>query len=265
MTDYPLSERAQRTKDAFELPVLIAALFIIPVILIEERSTSEGWVTVGFVLNWLIWGTFVAEFVTMIRLVDDKWRYAKSDWLDVVIIVVSFPALPLLLASLRVLRVVRLASALRVLHLVKLAAVMTRAALSLRRLFHRAVLKYALAVSALLALGFGAVIAIEEPEVATPLDGIWWAFVTLTTVGYGDIAPASPVGRGMAIILIMLGIGVIAIITAAVAARFVEEDEAALVQEVARIHARLDELEQLLVAAEENARLDRVVSHSHDG
>ena len=132
--------------------------------------------------------------------------------------------------------------------------------MSLRRIFKRAALKYALGLAAFLALGFGAVIALEEPEVATPLDGIWWAFVTLTTVGYGDIAPTSPIGRTLAILLIILGISVIAIITASVAARFVEQDEEELNAEVARIHDRLDRIEELLVQADTVARLSDVAA-----
>ena len=157
-------------------------------------------------------------------------------------------------------RVARLAKVLRLVRLVKLAAVLTKTAMAMRRIFDRAALKFALGLSALLALGFGTVIALEEPELATPRDGMWWAFVTLATVGYGDIAPKSAVGRTLAIVLIVLGISVIAIITASVAATFVEEDEDAMHQEVALVHEGLERIEHLLLRAEAVMQLEQVAA-----
>ena len=85
-----------------------------------------------------------------------------------------------------------------------------------------------------------------EDGVETPLDGIWWAFVTLTTVGYGDIAPSSTTGRILAVALMLVGVTIVALITAATTARFVEEDEQDVAAEVERLHERLDVIEALL-------------------
>lgn len=54
-------------------------------------------------------------------------------------------------------------------------------------------------------------------------DGIWWALVTLTTVGYGDTVPATPFARIVGVLLMFVGIGFVAALTATVAARFIEE------------------------------------------
>lgn len=60
-----------------------------------------------------------------------------------------------------------------------------------------------------------------EPEKAFA-DWLWWSVVTVTTVGYGDITPASPVGRTIGILLMFFGIGVLSMLTAAIAGFFVE-------------------------------------------
>mgnify|MGYP005746418569 FL=1 len=69
---------------------------------------------------------------------------------------------------------------------------------------------------------FGYLFYISEPEVKNLGDGIWWALVTITTVGYGDITPLTTVGRVVASSLMFLGLGLIATITAIVSAKFIQ-------------------------------------------
>ena len=100
-------------------------------------------------------------------------------------------------------------------------------------------------LTVLMALGLGGVFAVVE-EVSV-VDGLWWAVVTLTTVGYGDVFPVTAAGRLSASLLMLLGIGFVAFITASVAAYFVDNDEdSALAEELRRLHQRLDRIEHAL-------------------
>jgi len=56
-------------------------------------------------------------------------------------------------------------------------------------------------------------------------DALWWSFVTVTTVGYGDISPSTPIGRGIACILMLSGIGFISMLTSAVSTYFIVSSE----------------------------------------
>ena len=69
---------------------------------------------------------------------------------------------------------------------------------------------------------FGYLFYASEPQVKTFGDGIWWALVTITTVGYGDITPLTTLGRVVAGLLMLLGLGLIATITAIVSAKFIQ-------------------------------------------
>ena len=69
---------------------------------------------------------------------------------------------------------------------------------------------------------FGYLFYASEPQVETFGDGIWWALVTITTVGYGDITPLTTLGRVVAGLLMLLGLGLIATITAIVSAKFIQ-------------------------------------------
>ena len=69
---------------------------------------------------------------------------------------------------------------------------------------------------------FGYLFYVSEPDVRNLGDGIWWALVTITTVGYGDIIPVTTLGRVVASSLMLLGLGLIATITAIVSAKFIQ-------------------------------------------
>jgi voltage-gated potassium channel len=239
----PAADRARRL---FEVPVLVAALLVVPVILIEDRATSTAWLTAASVANWVIWALFAAEFVVVISLAVDRRRYAARSWLDLVIIVASFPLWPTALAATRLLRLTRLVRVLRLLRLVRVAAVVTRGGAAARAVLRSRGLIYLVVITLLIALGVGGIFALVE---RTPVgDGMWWAIVTLTTVGYGDVTPVTAAGRIAAAVLMLMGVGFIAVITATVAARFVGDDKDNLGLELRAIRDRLDAMERLLAA-----------------
>jgi voltage-gated potassium channel len=76
-------------------------------------------------------------------------------------------------------------------------------------------------------------------------DALWWAVVTVTTVGYGDTYPVTSGGRGVAVVLMLVGIGLIGVLTATVASFFVQESAEA---EKSELIARLDRIESMLAA-----------------
>ena len=84
------------------------------------------------------------------------------------------------------------------------------------------------------------------------LDGMWWAVTTMTTVGYGDIAPGTTGGRVLAIVVMVLGIGFMAILTANIAAWFVERDKEAGDDDIRR---------QIAALADEVSALRRLLEH----
>lgn len=89
-----------------------------------------------------------------------------------------------------------------------------------------------------------------EPNVHTYADGVWLAFTTLATVGYGDIVPSTPASKIFAVFIVVLGYAMFSLVTASIAALFVEEEEVlverelhadirALAREVAALRAEL--------------------------
>jgi voltage-gated potassium channel len=236
-----LTDRALRVRRRFEVPVLVAALAVVPVIFIEEQATSSTMVSIASWANWAIWVVFVAEYISVMWLTDQRVAYTKRAWVDVFIIVTSLPALPGLLESTRLLRLARLGRVLRILRLTRLAAVVTRGGMAARAIFRKRGLGYVVVITLLVGMGVGGVFAIVEDSPVG--DALWWAIVTMTTVGYGDMFPVTTGGRIAATVLMLLGIGFLAVITATVAAYFVESDEES---DFDQVNERLDRLETLL-------------------
>lgn len=155
--------------------------------------------------------TFVAMFFGRWWIDDNRRQWMRSNWFDLVLVVLlSSPILRMLMA----LRLVHLLPALRI-------GVLLRA--NRKRLLHLLVisgdsLPASLALLFALVFCFGTATFLFEtgsnPQFAHFQDGLWWAFVTLTTVGYGDIVPITHGGRIAAVFAMIFGIVVYSLIVA---------------------------------------------------
>jgi voltage-gated potassium channel len=184
----------------------------------------------------------------MLAVVPDRRRWLREHLLEVLIVVGTPPFLPESLQALRLFRLLRL---LRLVVLVKYA----------RRVFSLDGLKVG-ALIAVTALAGGAGFAALEKGHST-WDGVWWAITTMTTVGYGDLSPATPAGRILGVFVMLVGIGFIALLTGAIAERFlasgvrqVEEDLTTELEDV-----EMDVLNELRDVTERLRRLEARVQH----
>ena len=218
--------------------VILAAVATIPLTVVQTRGVDTIWVTAA---DWLIWVAFLVEYCVMVTMMRDRWAYTRRNWLSVSVIIFSFPALPHLLALVRLTRLVRL------LRLIRVLMVTTRAIQAMRGSLAGQGLLYVATLTTILTLAGGGLLAVLEPEAVGGDDpfwtGIWWAVVTVTTVGYGDIAPATLGGRLLAVLLMLCGLGLLATLAASISSYFIGSSEEEHIQ---RITERLDRIEHLL-------------------
>src|SRR4051812_46042356 len=151
--------------------MLIAALLVIPAIVIEESTTSQSWHEIATALNWTIWLAFATELIVMLAVVPARRRWLATHPLEVVIVLLPPPFLPAAFQSARVLRLLRL---VRLLKLAKHA----------RRVFSLAGLRFAPVLAALSPLGGGAGFA-GAGGWATR-HGLYSGVATMTTLRHGD-------------------------------------------------------------------------------
>jgi voltage-gated potassium channel len=200
--------RAERVAGRLRVPLIVAALLAIPTIVVQESALGGFWEPLSTVLDWCIWGVFAANLVIMLAVVPDRRRWLLANPMDVLIVVLTPPFLPATMKIARVLPIVRL---------IWLMVLANR----LRSLFSLEGLRYAALVVFTVVVGGGVVfVAVEPGQNLSTWDGLWWAAETVTTVAYGDIYPTTALGRIVATVVMTTGIGFVALLTGALAQRF---------------------------------------------
>ena len=205
-----MDERSERIARRFEWPMLIAAVLVIPAVILQESDVGEPWKTLGEVLDYGIWVAFVVEIVVMLWVVPDKWLWVRKHPIEIGVVLLTVPFLPVTSEAARALRLLRLVRLMRL-------PFLARSMFTLRGVQFVAVL----AATTLFA-GGAAYAALEENR--SLWDGVWWATVTMTTVGYGDQFPVTVEGRIVGMALMVIGIGFASLLIGAVAERFVARD-----------------------------------------
>lgn len=201
--------RVERWERKAEIPLLIlAATFLVayawPVLNQHMGSSLRDALSK---ISWVVWAAFAVDFGARILLADHRRRYVMGHWYDVILI-----TLPML-------------RPLRLLRLIALARILNRSAAS--SLVGR-VSAYVVGV-AVAAVNLGAIAVLDAEEkvrgsnIKTFGDAIWWSATTVTTVGYGDHYPVTVTGRIIAVVLMLVGLGMVGVLTAAIAAWFINQ------------------------------------------
>lgn len=203
---------------AFDLLLLFSIIASVIVIMLDSvASVRASYGPQLVALEWAFTILFTVEFILRLLSVRRPLAYMGSFFglVDLLAIVPTY--LSLLLPGTQYLLVVRVLRLLRIFRILKLAEYLNegrtlgRALLASRRkisVFLLTVVTVVIIVGALMYV-------VEGPAsgfTSIPTS-IYWAVVTLTTVGYGDIAPQSPLGKALAVVVMLLGYGIIAVPT----------------------------------------------------
>jgi voltage-gated potassium channel len=234
-----------RFSAAVELPMLVLAALMLPVLIVPLIWPMHGAAAASFdFASYLIWAAFILEYLAKLALAPDRVRFIRSNVLDLVVIAVPF------LRPLRLLRAVRL---LRLARLGWLASWTLDAVRGLRRvLAHRGFHFALLAVVVLVFVGAAAELAFEAnargATIHTYGDALWWAMVTITTVGYGDKVPVTAGGRGVAVVFMVTGVVMFGLLTATITSYFSEAGKDSLASRIDGLRDQLDTVQALLSA-----------------
>jgi voltage-gated potassium channel len=237
----PGEQERLRWERAADWPLTAAALaFLVgwswPIL---DPQLAPGWRHFCWAITWLAWAVFAVDYVVRLVLADDRRRFVRRHLLDLAVVV-----LPIL----RPLRLLRLITLLTVLN--------RRAGSSLRG----RVATYVVGATTLVT--YVASVAMLSAErghpganIQTFGDSVWWALVTMSTVGYGEQFPVTTTGRVIGAGLMMCGVALLGVVTATLASWLVDRvsdigedqqaatrrDIVALREEIRALRAQLDD------------------------
>ena len=212
------------------LPVLVVPLVI---------RVSPGTSAALDAVDYAVWAVFAVEYLVKLYLSPSRWSFVTRHLVDLLVIAVPVLRPLRTLRALRVLRAVRIARA---------ALILSSALKRARELLTHHGLHYVLlSVLAIIGLCSALELAFEQHAPGATIrsfgDALWWSIVTVTTVGYGDKYPVSAGGRGVAVVLMITGIGLVGVLSATVASYFVGQRAD---QDMSDLHERLDRIEAAL-------------------
>jgi voltage-gated potassium channel len=200
----------QRYRDLAEWPLMGTALVFLAAyawqVIGRVEGTGAEWLET---VMWLTWGIFALDYAANLWLAPDRRRWFLFNLHELLIVALPF---------FRPLRLLRLVTLLSVLHR------------TIGETLRGRVVTYVAGSAALLVfVGALAVLDVEQSapdaKILTFGDAVWWAITTITTVGYGDMYPVTPIGRMVAGALMMSGIAVLGVVTASIASWLVQRVE----------------------------------------
>ena len=199
-----------RYRDLAEWPLMATALIFLAAYAWQVIARVDGAVADPFeVVLWITWAIFALDYFINLWLAEDRMRWFLWNLHELLIVLLPF------------------FRPLRLLRLVTLLSVLQR---TVGETLRGRVATYVAGAAAMLILvGALAVLDVEQnapdAKILTFGDAAWWAVTTITTVGYGDLYPVTPIGRVVAAALMMSGIAVLGIVTASIASWLVQRIE----------------------------------------
>lgn len=204
--------------------ILVLLAFISVALIFSENSRI-------IILDKIVWLLFFIDVLVRLIISKNKWNYIKKNPFDII------AALPLD----AIFQTARLARLFRILRLIAIAKNLLP---SLFKILKTNNLDRVLVVATLLVVSGGTIVKYTEPDIHSFADGLWWAIVTTTTVGYGDISPDTISGRIVAVILMIIGIGMIGMLTGSITTFFIH-DGSKEKPTITFMHKQLQRIEQL--------------------
>jgi voltage-gated potassium channel len=216
-TEHTTTASAARDITAYDLVIALLAVFsLIILALLIFVPLSPSTADILNALENLLCIVFLFDFFRSLFRAQNKWRYflRGGGWLDLL------GSLPF--SRLAVFRIFRLFRVVRVMRTLKgndYRKMLTG------RLAENTLL-FTLVVALVLIFTIAGIVLYAEQgapnaNIKTYHDAVWWAFVTITTVGYGDFYPVTTLGQSMAIILMFFGLGIIGVLSSYLASTFI--------------------------------------------
>ena len=216
--------------------MIVLALLTLPLVFIVFDESLDRSGSILYALQWVILSGFFLEFLILMALSRERFDYVSRNWLNLIIIIVS------VLSVTGVAHGVWIAIA-RSLRLVSIGLLAARALHSIGHWLISSGVPIVIGVAVLAWLLSGLGFYFLEPTIHSFGEGLWLAFVSASTVGYGDLVPTTTSSKIFAVLMVFVGFGMFSMIIAVISAYFVGEDEKVinqkLVDDIQSLHTEI--------------------------
>lgn len=209
--------RALALQQRLHLPMIGIALLALPAFYLDLDTKGGTLQLIGESLNAIIFAAFFGELLLMLSLTHFRRSYLLRNWLGVIIVISSGVAM--------INQHEAFIPLLRMLRLTIVGIILLRTLSLLRNTVSPQALPYILGLGMVLMAVAGAGFYWLEPTVHSYAEGLWLAFTSGATVGYGDFVPTTWPARIFAVLMVFLGYALMSVATASIAAFFIGEDE----------------------------------------
>jgi voltage-gated potassium channel len=214
--------RSQDAYDRFaaavDTPLMVITLLWLPILIIPLIRPVHGTVAETFaVIDYTVWALFAVEYLVKLYLSPNRKTFFRTHILDLIIVAVPF------------FRPARAGRLINLSRLGRIGVVMSRGIARAKEVMTHKGLHFVLLTATVMVFASAGIVTIAERSAPNATihnygQGLWWAIVTVTTVGYGDKYPVTALGQGVAVVMMIVGIGLIGVLTATVASYFVGQD-----------------------------------------
>lgn len=176
-------------------------------------------------IDQIIYLIFVVDYFVRLGISQSKKKFFKGNLMDLIAIIPFSSTLRIFrtFKIFKVFRTFKFVKILRLTKLVRVGSVIGRLAVKAKRFLNTNGFKYVLMLSVFAILI--ATFLMMYLEKMNFQDALWWSFVTTTTVGYGDLSPVTGMGRIVAALLMLVGIGLIGSLTSSITTFFISPEE----------------------------------------
>ncbi len=197
--------------------LVMIALSILVVMLESVEAIDLEYHTALWYMEWVLTILFTIEYIARIYTANKKWAYISSfygivDLLSIIPTYLTLFALPMqYFMTVRILRLLRVFRIFKLTHFLGESQILVTALKASKQkiiVFLTAVLISSVIIGSIMYM-----VESDEAGFTSIPRSIYWAIVTMTTVGYGDIAPQTTLGQTLAAIVMILGYGIIAVPT----------------------------------------------------
>ena len=207
--------------DYYDTIILLLALISVVLVIFGFMDVIDLHNPPYNIIDLMIWIVFIVDYLWRFFTSKEKFRFIIDNIFDLLAILPSNAIFTVFRLGriFRLAKLTKLVKLTRLLRIIGLSGKLERKASSLLRTNG---LLYILYVNVFIVFVGSSIFSVVEEKAFS--DSLWWAIVTVTTVGYGDIIPASIFGKWLAVLLMLVGIGTIGMLTSSLTNFFVKDN-----------------------------------------